>query len=148
MDILLQAVAIDAADLPAVSSFWAGVLGGSVDAEGDWHMVMDRDGIPRIGIQLAPNHVPPQWPDGEPQQQIHLDLWVSDLQVAHDEVMGSARRCSRKRRTRLPMRCSRATPILRAIRSASVGTAYSPGRPHRPPLTQVKPGRPHGHGLE
>lgn len=87
MDITHQVVAFDAADLTASSSFWAGVLGGTVDADDDWHMVMDRDGTPRVGIQLAPNHVPPEWPDGSPQQQVHLDLWVPDLAVAHDEVM-------------------------------------------------------------
>lgn len=86
MDIRYQIVALDAADLEAVSGFWAGVLGGSVDAEDDWHMVMDRDGTPRIGVQLAPNHVPPEWPDGEQQQQVHLDLWVTDFEAAHDEV--------------------------------------------------------------
>lgn len=87
MDIRYQVVVLDAADLAAVSGFWAGVLGGSVDAEEDWHMVVDRDGTPRIGVQLAPNHVPPEWPDGDQQQQLHLDLWVSDLETAHDEVI-------------------------------------------------------------
>ena len=81
-----QVVVFDAADLPAESSFWAGVLDGVVDAEDDWHMVL-VDGEPRIGIQLAPNHVPPDWPDGMPQQQIHLDLWVDDFGAAHDQVM-------------------------------------------------------------
>ena len=33
------------------------------------------DGQPPVGVQLAPNHVAPDWPDGTPQQ-IHLDLWV------------------------------------------------------------------------
>jgi hypothetical protein len=86
MDIRYQVVVLDAADLAAVSSFWAGMLGGSVDAEDDWHMVLDSEGMPRIGVQLAPNHVPPEWPDGEQQQQLHLDLWVADFAVAHDEV--------------------------------------------------------------
>lgn len=81
-------VAIDAADLAAVSSFWAGVLGGSVDPDDDWHTVFDGDGKPRIGVQLAPNHVAPEWPDGDQQQQIHLDLYVADVRAAHDEVMG------------------------------------------------------------
>jgi catechol 2,3-dioxygenase-like lactoylglutathione lyase family enzyme len=75
----------DAADLAAESSFWAGVLGGRVDAEADWHMVM-VDGRPRVGVQLAPNHERPDWPDGTPQQ-IHLDLWVDDPDAAHDHVM-------------------------------------------------------------
>jgi hypothetical protein len=81
-----QVVAFDAADLSAESSFWAAVLGGTVDAEDDWHMVL-VDGAPRVGVQLAPGHVPPDWPDGDPPQQIHLDLWVDDFKAAHDEVM-------------------------------------------------------------
>jgi len=78
-------VTFDAADLAAESSFWAGVLGGTVAAEDDWHMVM-VDGNPRVGVQLAPTHVRPEWPHGMPQQ-IHLDLWVDDPKAAHDEVM-------------------------------------------------------------
>jgi predicted enzyme related to lactoylglutathione lyase len=87
VEIRFQVVVLDAADLAAVSSFWAGVLGGSVDAEDDWHMVLDAAGTPRIGVQLAPNHVPPEWPGGAQQQQLHLDLWVEDLATAHDEVI-------------------------------------------------------------
>ena len=44
------------------------------------------DGQPRIGVQLAPAHVAPEWPDGTPQQ-IHLDLWIDDPDAAHDLVM-------------------------------------------------------------
>ena len=80
-----RVVVFDAADLAAESTFWAGVLGGAVDADDDWHMVF-VDGDPRVGVQLAPDHVRPEWPDGTPQQ-IHLDLWVDDVNAAHDEVM-------------------------------------------------------------
>ena len=85
MKIAHQVVVFDAANLAAESSFWAGVLGGTVDAEDDWHMVL-VDGRPRVGVQLAPDHVRPDWPDGTPQQ-IHLDLWVEDPEAAHDLVM-------------------------------------------------------------
>jgi catechol 2,3-dioxygenase-like lactoylglutathione lyase family enzyme len=81
-----QVVAFDAADLTAESAFWAGVLGGEVEADDDWHMVV-VDGEPRVGVQLAPGHVAPEWPDGSPPQQIHLDLWVDDFRSAHEEVM-------------------------------------------------------------
>ena len=47
-----QVVVFDAADLAAESSFWAGVLGGTVDTEDDWHMVV-VEGAPRVGVQLA-----------------------------------------------------------------------------------------------
>jgi predicted enzyme related to lactoylglutathione lyase len=80
-----QVVVFDAADLSTESTFWAGVLGGTVDAEDKWHMVL-VDGKPRVGVQLAPDHAPPEWPDGTPQQ-IHLDLWVDDFDAAHEEVM-------------------------------------------------------------
>lgn len=82
-----QVVVFDAADLDAESSFWAGVLGGTVDVDDGWHMVF-VDGQPRVGIQLAPDHVPPDWPHGDPPQQIHLDLWVDDIDTAHEHVVG------------------------------------------------------------
>jgi hypothetical protein len=85
VNIVDQVVVFDAADLEAESSFWAGVLGGTVHAEDRFHVVL-VDGRLRIGVQLAPNHVRPDWPDGTPQQ-IHLDLWVDDPAAAHDLVM-------------------------------------------------------------
>ena len=85
MKISRTIVVLDAADLDAVSSFWAGLLGGTVDKDDDWHMIL-VDGEPRMGIQLAPNHVKPEWPDGVPQQ-IHLDLYIDDLAPAHDEAV-------------------------------------------------------------
>ncbi|SEF32529.1 hypothetical protein SAMN05421837_106310 [Amycolatopsis pretoriensis] len=85
MRIRHQVVTFDAADLAAESSFWAGVLGGEVDEDGDWHMVTVA-GAPRIGVQLAPGHTPPAWPDGPVPQQVHLDLWVEDFAEAHEHV--------------------------------------------------------------
>ena len=85
MKIKQQIVVLDAADLEAESRFWAGVLGGTVDAEDDWHTVR-VDGRPQVAVQLAPDHVPPDWPDGNPQQ-IHLDLYIDDIHAAHEHVM-------------------------------------------------------------
>lgn len=86
MKINHKVVVFDAADLRPESEFWAGVLDGTVDVDDDWHMVLVDD-APVVGVQLAPNHVPPDWPDGTPQQQIHLDLWVDDIATAHETVM-------------------------------------------------------------
>jgi len=85
MKINHQVIVFDAADLAAESRFWAGVLDGTVDAEDDWHMVL-VDGRSRVGVQLAPGHESPDWPDGTPQQ-IHLDLWVENPAEAHALVM-------------------------------------------------------------
>ena len=86
-----QVVVFDAADLAAESGFWAALLGGTLDVEDDFHMVF-VDGSPRIGVQLAPDHVAPDWPDGKPPQQIHLDLWVDDIETAHAEVVSHGAR--------------------------------------------------------
>ena len=61
--------------------------GGTVnaDTDGDWNDVV-VEGKTVVAAQLAPNHVPPDWPDGAPQQ-IHLDLHVDDPRAAHDEVL-------------------------------------------------------------
>ncbi len=85
MRIKQQVVVFDAADLATESSFWAGLLGGTVAADDDWHMVL-VDGEPRVAVQFSPNHVPPEWPDGNPQQ-IHLDLWVDDIDASHREAL-------------------------------------------------------------
>jgi hypothetical protein len=82
MRIVRRVIVFDAADLHAESAFWAGMLGGRVVAEDDWHSVVDADGQWVIGVQLAPDHVPPDWPDGNPQQ-VHLDLHVDDFTNAH-----------------------------------------------------------------
>jgi predicted enzyme related to lactoylglutathione lyase len=81
-----QIIVFDAADLAPESAFWAAVLDGTVVADSDWHSVI-VDGEWRLGVQLAPDHVPPEWPNGTPQQ-MHLDLWIDDLDAAHETVIG------------------------------------------------------------
>jgi Glyoxalase-like domain len=86
MEIMRQVVVFDAADVAAESAFWAGMLGGQVLPDDGWHSVFDGQGRWVIGVQLAPEHVPPDWPDGNPQQ-VHLDLHVEDLASAHAEAI-------------------------------------------------------------
>jgi hypothetical protein len=86
METVRQVVVFDAADLDSESAFWAGILGGHVFADEAWHSVIDAAGQWRIGVQLAPNHVPPDWPHGNPQPT-HLDLHVHDPRAAHEEAI-------------------------------------------------------------
>ena len=127
MRIKHQIVVFDAADLAAESSFWAGVLDGTVDAEDDWHMVF-VDGAPRVGVQLAPDHVPPDWPDGTPPQQMHLDLWVEDFAAAHERVMSLGAKVLKLAQDVDTPTTSRSTRILPGIRSASAGCNDASGR--------------------
>jgi hypothetical protein len=94
MEITQHVVVFDTADLGAESSFWAGLLGGeATEDDVDWHTV-HVDGRAVVAFQLAPNHVPPDWPDGAPQQ-VHLDLHVRDIRAAHDEAVALGARVLR-----------------------------------------------------
>ena len=85
MEITRRITVFDAADLETESAFWASLLGGTVEREDDWHTLL-VDGSSQMGFQLAPDHVSPEWPDGTPQQ-IHLDLYVTDIAGAHAEAL-------------------------------------------------------------
>ena len=40
-----------------------------------------------VAVQLAPDHVPPQWPDPAHPQQLHLDVQVDDPDAAERQVL-------------------------------------------------------------
>jgi predicted enzyme related to lactoylglutathione lyase len=85
VSIRLAAVVFDAADVGAESAFWAELLDGTVRESDGWNSV-EVNGGPRIEVQHAPGHVPPDWPDGEPQQ-VHLDFDVEDIRTAHGRAI-------------------------------------------------------------
>ena len=80
MKINLAAVIIDVAELDPESAFWHRLLGGSI-AKTATHHFLQIDGFPVFVIQRAPGHVPPEWPEGNPQQ-MHVDLTTDDLAAA------------------------------------------------------------------
>jgi predicted enzyme related to lactoylglutathione lyase len=91
MKIMGMIPALDTNDLETESTFWANVLGGEVargeGPDDDWHSVI-VDGKQKLGVQYVENHEPPQWPDGPQRTQVHLDLYVEDLDAAEAEVIG------------------------------------------------------------
>ena len=70
----------------------------------------------RVGVSPAPDHVRPQWLDGEPATADRLGPWLDDIQVAHQQVTSlggaAAEGGAGWRRTG-------GTPIRQGIRSAS-----------------------------
>lgn len=57
----LKTMVVDAADMDAVAQFWCAVLDiPVVHRDDDWTTLEGR-GV-RLAVQLAPDHVPPQWP--------------------------------------------------------------------------------------
>ncbi|HEX3811820.1 MAG TPA: VOC family protein [Mycobacteriales bacterium] len=87
-------VALDTADPVLLARFYAAVTGWEIEPydEPDWIRLRSGGGA-TIAFQLAPGHVPPQWPGDEHPQQVHLDFDVEDLDRGeHDVVAIGARK--------------------------------------------------------
>ncbi|QIY71462.1 VOC family protein [Streptomyces sp. RLB1-33] len=82
----LGVVVLDCPDPRALAGFYAEVLGGTVEGDGDWVDLKVSDG-PSLAFQAAPGHVPPQWPAPDDSQQFHLDLTVDNLDAAEKGVL-------------------------------------------------------------
>ena len=82
----LKTVVLDAADMHAEAQFWAEVLGIAVVQQDDDWTTLEGPGV-RLAVQLAPDHVPPQWPDPAHPQQLHLDVQVDDPDDAERQVL-------------------------------------------------------------
>ncbi|CAL9465620.1 VOC family protein [Streptomyces sp. enrichment culture] len=82
----LGVVVLDCPDPAALAGFYAGVLGGSVEGEGEW-VDLKVPGGQSLAFQAAPGYVPPAWPAADHSQQFHLDLNVEDLDAAEKEVL-------------------------------------------------------------
>ncbi|GAB6898852.1 VOC family protein [Kineosporia succinea] len=83
----LRAVALDAADISGLASFYEELAGlrRRPGAEHDWISLETGDGW-RLGFQLAPDHVPPRWPDPAHPQQAHLDFRAADIDAAAERA--------------------------------------------------------------
>ena len=101
----LRTVVFDAADIEAEAQFWSALLDiPIVHRSDDWMTLQDRD--VRLAVQLAPDHVPPDWPDPAHPQQIHLDIELTDVD---EEEPGDSARGMRSTQKRSPLRMPRLT---------------------------------------
>jgi catechol 2,3-dioxygenase-like lactoylglutathione lyase family enzyme len=83
----LGVVVLDCPDPNALAAFYAEVLGGTVEDQGEWVDLKLPGGGPSLAFQAAPGFVPPQWPAADRSQQFHLDLDVEDLDAAEAAVL-------------------------------------------------------------
>lgn len=83
----LHHVVIDCRDPGALAAFYSELLGLPVTYESpDWVVVAENNTTSGIAFQLAPDHVPPLWPDAARPQQFHLDVMVEDVETAVPRV--------------------------------------------------------------
>ena len=78
----LKTVVLDAPHIDRLADFYQALAGWRRIHRDDGWITMASDDGWRIGIQQAPDHVPPRWPDPAYPQQAHLDLRVPDIDGA------------------------------------------------------------------
>ena len=79
--------AIDCPDPRALARFYGAITGWEVEADnGRWVQLRSDQGA-TLAFQHAPDLVPPDWPDGDPPQQLHLDFDVDDLDEGEEQVL-------------------------------------------------------------
>jgi catechol 2,3-dioxygenase-like lactoylglutathione lyase family enzyme len=70
-----------------MAAFYSAVLGLPVtDDDPEWTEIALSGGIV-LAFQQAPDHIPPVWPSAEHPQQMHLDLSVTDMDLAEQQVL-------------------------------------------------------------
>ncbi|WP_299542147.1 VOC family protein [uncultured Streptomyces sp.] len=86
----LGTVVLDCPDPVALAGFYAELLGGTSERDGDGQdeWVDLKGGAPvTLSFQAAPGYVPPKWPGPDGAQQFHLDVVVPDLDTAERQVL-------------------------------------------------------------
>jgi hypothetical protein len=79
---------IDCPDPSALASFYERLVGMQrIQDEGDWVVIGDAPDRPGIAFQRATDLRPPQWPDPEHPQQMHVDVRVDSLDQGEQEVL-------------------------------------------------------------
>ncbi len=84
----------DAADIHAVAAFYVQLAGFKEHYSGDDWVTLVNDSGHKLAFQLAPDHVPPRWPDqAEHPQQFHLDFLTPDMEgdTARAVALGATR---------------------------------------------------------
>ena len=95
----LKSVVLDARDIDGLAAFYGELAGWSrTYADDEWITTVSDDGW-RVCFQLAPDHVPPRWPDPAHPQQAHLDLRVPELEAATTRAVDLGASLLRKNET-------------------------------------------------
>lgn len=87
-------VVLDTPEPQVLANFYCALLGWEItDVDDDWIAIRGGPGG-GIAFQLAPDLVVPTWPDSTIPQQVHLDLNVTDLDLAEEQVLAIGARAT------------------------------------------------------
>lgn len=83
----LETVVLDTRNPQKLAEFYSEVLGAPVVVDRkDWVSIEDGHGR-RLSFQTAPGHEPPRFPDPAGSQQSHIDIRVTDVDAAEQQVL-------------------------------------------------------------
>jgi catechol-2,3-dioxygenase len=83
----MRSVVLDCPDPRQLAEFYVELLGGEITyADAEWVNVRAEGSVP-LSFQAVPDHRAPDWPDGDPPQQFHLDVTVDDVDAAEARVL-------------------------------------------------------------
>lgn len=91
----LECVVLDCPDPGALARFYQELLGGEVDRpDRRWSLdatwaTLHLDSGPVLCFQAAPEHQPPAWGDPARPQQSHLDVHVTDRELATEQALAA-----------------------------------------------------------
>ena len=90
----LATIVLDCPDANALADFYRKLLGWEEKrSEPDWVLIKSPDGGIHMSFQSEAEYQPPVWPErpGEQQKQLHLDIYVDDLDQAgvHAVALGA-----------------------------------------------------------
>ena len=85
----LHHVVLDCPDPPALARFYAALLDQPITySTADFAVVSRDDTTSGLAFQRVAAHRPATWPDGDVQQQVHLELMVDDVAAGAVGVRG------------------------------------------------------------
>lgn len=83
----LWSVTLDCEDPTALAQFWATALDGKVAYTSDNFVGVELPDGMWIGAYRIDGYRAPNWPDGSPPKQFHLDFSVGDLETAQQAAL-------------------------------------------------------------
>jgi catechol 2,3-dioxygenase-like lactoylglutathione lyase family enzyme len=87
MAMRLGNIVFDSADPQAAATFYTELTGWPiVRTDGDW-IDLQTDTGAAFSLQLAPDHIKPNWPDASRPQQAHVDFIVDDMDAEHARAL-------------------------------------------------------------
>lgn len=86
----LHAFVIDCEDIETAANFYEQLTGMArrpEQSDETWITLQNGHNGPKLSFQRVERLTPPQWPSGEHPQQMHLDVWVGDLDDGERQVL-------------------------------------------------------------